>query len=103
MADTIRCTVPGCTKNLPAESMWIPAVKALQAANGGRRVALVDFPSYALCGHHGHLLRQEGVRVYRYAETVERERQDAEHRTAEALSFRHYAQRFVPTTKTRGK
>ena len=103
MAELIRCTVPGRTKELPAESMWIPATKALQAANGGRRVALVDFPKYALCGHHGHLLRQKEVRVYRYAETVERERQDAKRRTAEDLSFNHYASRFVSVTKPRGQ
>jgi len=94
MTDTIRCTVPGCKKDLPPESMWIPEWKALMAANGGRRVPLADLPKFALCGHHGHLLRKEDVRVYRYAETVDRERQQAQRRTAEDLSFRHYASRF---------
>lgn len=94
MTENIRCTVPGCKKELPPESMWIPERKALLAANGGQRLALVDFPKHALCGYHGHLLRQENVRVYRYAETVERERQDAQRRQAEGLSFTHFASRY---------
>lgn len=68
----IACTAAGCKKVLPPESMWLPEWNALAAANGGRRVPVSDYPKHALCGRHGHELRQLGVRVYRYSVSVER-------------------------------
>jgi hypothetical protein len=82
--------------------MWLPERKALAAANGGKRVALMDFPKFALCGRHGHLLRKEGVRVYRYADEVKRERESEESREAEAKSWGTFAERFVVKAKSQG-
>ncbi len=93
--EKIRCTVPGCKKELPSEAMWLPEWKALLAANNGRPVAIADFPKFALCGYHGHLLRQEGVRVYRYADSVAREKRIDERREAERMSWRPFADRFL--------
>lgn len=105
MADktAIPCTAPGCRKCLAQEAMWLPERKAREAANGGKRTAPVDFPRFALCGYHGHLLRQEGVRVYRYADEVERERKDDQRREAEQLSWKPFAERFVTKTNAQGK
>jgi hypothetical protein len=100
--DTIKCTVPGCKKAHSAESMWLPERKARAIANGGRRVTLAEFPKYALCGYHGHLLRQTGVKVYRYSVEAERERAEAARRQSEDLNFRHFAQRFVDKTNGGG-
>lgn len=91
----IQCTVPGCTKCLPLEAMWLPARGARETANGGKRVELADFPRFAVCGYHGHLLRKTGIRVYRYAEEVERERKAEEHRKDEEKAFSSFAERFV--------
>ncbi len=102
MNDNIRCTAPGCKKCLPPEAMWLPERKALAAANGGRRVESSDFPKFALCGRHGHLLREEGVRVYRFADEVKRDREAQERRQADTLSFKPFAQRFVSQTKPQG-
>lgn len=99
MNDNIRCTAPGCKKCLPPEAMWLPERRALAAANGGRRVESSDFPKFALCGRHGHLLREEGVRVYRFADEVKRDREAEGRRQADALSFKPFAQRFVVQTK----
>lgn len=92
--EKIRCTVPGCKKANPAESMWLPERKARAAANGGERVALADFPKFALCGYHGHRLRQMDVRVYRYSVEVEREEAELARRAAEEAEFKAHAQRF---------
>lgn len=105
MADktVIACTAPGCRKCLAPEAMWLPERKARETANGGKRTEPVDFPRFALCGYHGHLLRQEGVRVYRYADEVERERKADMRREAEQLSWKPFADRFVMKTKPDGK
>ena len=95
--DNIQCTAPGCRKCLPAEHMWLPERKALVRANEGKRVTVTDFPRFALCGRHGHLLRQEGVRVYRLSEEVARERKVTETRSADQLSWKPFASRFVST------
>lgn len=102
MVDSIRCTAPGCKRHLPAEQMWLPERRALTAANGGRRVELADFPKFALCGRHGHLLRKEGVRVYRYTEEVEREWKLAAERQSQAVSWQSFAQRFASQAKPTG-
>lgn len=103
MSEKISCVAPGCVKCLPPEAMWLPERAARQTANGGRRVELADFPAFALCGYHGHLLRKSGVRVYRYAEEVAHAEKAAEHRKAEELSFQPFAQRFVQKAKPQGK
>ncbi len=90
----IKCTVPGCKKTLPAEAMWLPERKARAAANGNRRVDLADFPCFAHCGHHGHLLRQTGVRVYRYLDEVKLEEAELERQRAKEAEFKAHAQRF---------
>ncbi len=84
-----------CKKHLPAEHMWLPEWKARQNANGGKKVFTEDFPKFALCGRHGHLLREAGVRVYRFAEEVKRE----ESRKADLLSFQPFADRFTGKVK----
>lgn len=98
---TIVCTAPGCKKHLIAEHMWLPERRALAIANDGKKVFVVDFPRFALCGNHGHLLRKEGVRVYRYSEELERDRRAEEDRAVDALSFKPFAQRFVAQTTPR--
>ena len=93
--ENIKCSCPGCKKCLAPDAMWLPEHKALVVANGGKPVTLADFPRFALCGYHGHLLREEGVRVYRYLSSVEREKAIEERREAEQLNWRPFAQRFV--------
>lgn len=90
----IRCTFPGCKKALTAEAMWLPERKARAAANGNCRVPLADFPKFAHCGYHGHLLRQTGVRVYRYLDEVNREEEEAARQLAEEAKIKAHAQRF---------
>jgi hypothetical protein len=70
---TFACTAPKCGFVGIAWAMWLPASDAMATANGGKRVALEDFPKFAICGKHGHLLRKTGIKVYRFAQTVERE------------------------------
>ncbi|MEY4745192.1 MAG: hypothetical protein RL272_1137 [Candidatus Parcubacteria bacterium] len=99
----IPCTAPGCRKCLGPEALWLPERKAREAANGGKRTGPADFPRFALCGYHGHLLRQEGVRVYRYADEVEREAKADRRRDAEQLSWKPFAERFVIKTTAQSK
>jgi hypothetical protein len=67
---------------------------ATGSQRGGKRTFLVDFPKFALCGHHGHLLRQEGVRVYRYGDECEREEGFAKEREAQEMKWAPFAERF---------
>ena len=99
----IQCTAPGCVKCLPPEAMWLPARGARETANGGKRVELADFPAFAICGYHGHLLRKAEIRVYRYTEEVERERKAVEARKDEEKTFSSFAERFVQKTTAQGK
>ena len=92
--DKIRCTYPGCRKANVAEQMWLPERRARNAANGNARVALADFPKFAHCGYHGHLLRQTGVRVYRYSAEVEREEAETARQQSEEARLKAHAQRF---------
>lgn len=93
--EMLKCTVPNCRKALPPEAMWLPEWKALAAANGGKRVPASDFPKHALCGRHGHMLRKEGVRVYRYLESVARAKKEEDDRG----SFKSFASRYVAKTE----
>jgi len=102
MNDHITCTAPDCKRHQPAEHMWLPERKARAVANGGKRVDVSDFPKFALCGRHGHLLRKENVRVYRYADEVKREAESAERRVSEASNWKPFADRFVLKTKQKG-
>jgi len=95
METKLKCTAPGCDKCLPPKAMWLPEWKALCAA-AGRRVGLADFPKFALCGHHGHKLRQSGVRVYRYLQSCERQEAYEARRQSEDLSWQPFADRFRP-------
>ena len=90
----INCTAPGCKKAFEAKEAWLPANEALKQANGGRHVAPDDFVKFALCGYHGHLLRKEGIRVYRYLDSVERTKAAEARRQTEELSFKPFAARF---------
>lgn len=101
--EKITCTAPNCKKCLKPEELWLPELKALSRANGGVRVDVEDFPKFALCGYHGHLLRQSGVRVYRYLPSVEHARKAAERRASEDLSWKPFADRFAPKAKSGGK
>lgn len=92
----IACTAPQCKKSLPPEQMWLPEWKALVRANGGQRVTVADFPKFALCGHHGHLLRQSGVKVYRYLDSVRREEARDERVRVEGMAWKPFAERFAP-------
>lgn len=99
---TLKCVAPGCDKALLPKEAWLPELVAMRRANGGR-VQTDDFPKFVLCGRHGHLLRQEGVRVYRYLDTLERELKRGEERQAEAMTFKPFADRFVVKTDRAGK
>ncbi|KPJ85352.1 hypothetical protein AMJ57_03430 [Parcubacteria bacterium SG8_24] len=98
----IPCSFPECQKSLRPEEAWLPEIKALRRANGGQRVEVDDFARFALCGHHGHLLRQEGVRVYRYLSSVEFAEQAERRRKAEDLKIKAFAGRFVMRTRADG-
>jgi hypothetical protein len=95
MATNLKCTAPNCSKPLDPKAAWLPEIRAMARA-AGRRVSLEDFHLFALCGHHGHLLRQTGVRVYRWEQTCERERKLQEQRQAEAKSWAPFAALFTP-------
>jgi hypothetical protein len=96
-----QCVAPGCKKCLPIEHMWLPADDAMNRANGGKPVDVEDFPRFALCGYHGHLLRETGVRVYRYAQSVARRERDVERREAQTMAWQPFASQFAP--KANGK
>jgi len=80
METILKCTAPGCGFCGLVEAMWLPSGEALRNANGGKAVRVEDFPQHALCSKHGHLLRKSEVRVYRYAASVDWEKQRAEKR-----------------------
>ena len=66
----MKCTAPGCEKQLNEKSAWLPSLTAMKIANDGHQVEAKDFPRFCLCGKHGHQLRKEGVKVFRYLDTV---------------------------------
>lgn len=102
----LKCTAPACRKVLPSEHMWLPEVKAMAYANGGTHVAVEDFPKYALCGYHGHLLRKSEVKVFRYQQSVEREQAFHAQRQTQELTWAPFADRFKrpePTNKRPGQ
>lgn len=83
----MKCTAPGCEKKLEEKTAWLPGLAAMKIANGGHAVEVKDFPQFCLCGKHGHLLRKEGVKVFRYLDTVKLA-QDRE------MTWRPFANRF---------
>lgn len=83
----MKCVVPQCGKELSEESAWLPSLSAMKIANKGQAVEPKDFPCFCLCGRHGHLLRKEGVKVFRYKDTV----QLAEKRE---MTWRPFAEQF---------
>lgn len=99
----MKCTAPGCAKSLRPEEAWLPELKAMARANGGRSVVLAEFPKFCLCGKHGHLLRQSGVRVYRFLQTAEFAERREERARAEQLTWQPFADRFVDKTKRQTK
>lgn len=99
----MKCTAPGCAKSLRPEEAWLPELKAMARANGGRSVVLAEFPKFCLCGKHGHLLRQSGVRVYRFLQTAEFAERREERARAEQLTWQPFADRFVDKTKRQAK
>jgi hypothetical protein len=96
--NTMKCTAPGCAKALRPEEAWLPEMAAMVRANGGQVVGSVDFAKFCLCGKHGHLLRQEGVRVYRFLQTVDFAKRREERAEAERMTWQPFADRFVAKT-----
>lgn len=95
----LNCTVPQCsTKSLP-ERMALPEMAALRRANGGRTPTAEELAKFVLCWRHSRLLRDEGVRVYRFGEV----KNLLEKRAAERLTFRPFADRFLPKAKAAGQ
>jgi len=89
---------PGCVKTLRPEEAWLPEMAAMVRANGGQSVASADFAKFCLCGKHGHLLRQAGVRVYRFLQTVDFAKRREESAKADKLAWQPFADRFVAKT-----
>ena len=94
----MKCTAPGCSKTLRPEEAWLPEMAAMARANGGQAVGLADFPKFCLCGKHGHLLRQSGVRVYRFLQTADFAKRREESAKADRLAWKPFADRFVAKT-----
>jgi len=92
--NTMKCTAPGCAKDLRVEEAWLPEMAAMVRASGGTAVSSADFAKFCLCGKHGHLLRQEGVRVYRFQQTVDFAKNREERAKADELSWKPFAERF---------
>lgn len=97
--ENMKCTAPNCSKVLSPEATWHPEWRAIAAANGGRRPPLVELNRFALCGWHGHLLRKEGVRVYRLSETLKRERDRREALASQGKGWQAFASKFAPKAK----
>jgi hypothetical protein len=95
---TMKCTAPGCAKTLSPEAAWLPEMAAMVRANGGQGVGSSDFAKFCLCGKHGHLLRQSGVRVYRFLQTVDFAKRREERAEAERMTWQPFADRFVAKT-----
>ena len=94
----MKCTAPGCAKTLRPEEAWLPETAAMVRANGGQAVGLADFPKFCLCGKHGHLLRQSGVRVYRFLQTADFAKRREDRAQADKLAWQPFADRFVAKT-----
>ncbi len=99
----MKCTAPGCAKALRPEEAWLPEMAAMVRANGGQSVGSADFGKFCLCGKHGHLLRQEGVRVYRFLQTVDFAKRREERAEAERMTWKPFADRFVAKTSRPAK
>ena len=92
----LKCVGPKCGKSLTEKSAWLPGFAAMRQANKGRPVRMKDFHKFTLCGRCGHFLREEGVKVFKYASTVARE----EKRIADQkATFKPFADMFKPPTK----
>lgn len=101
--NTMKCTAPGCSKNLRSEEAWLPEMAAMVRANGGQGVGSGDYAKFCLCGKHGHLLRQEGVRVYRFLQTLDFAKRREERAEAERMTWKPFADRFVAKTSRPAK
>ncbi len=94
MEKIYECTAPKCGFSGIAYAMWLPSSEAMQTANGGKRVALEDFPKFAICSKHGHLLRKTGIKVYRFQQSVEREEAFRARRASRGQQWNAFADRF---------
>lgn len=95
---SIQCTVPQCRVKGAPETMWLPEWQAMRRANGGKPVATADLPKFALCGKHGRMLREGGVRAFRYSSCVASATAVEERQAEERTHFAAFAQKFATPT-----
>jgi hypothetical protein len=90
---TLSCKFPGCEmKDLKPETALVPAIKAIQQAEGGRPVTPAILANHVLCNEHGALGRGIAGGMFSYTETVNQlERRMAERAQAKTF-FAKYAE-----------
>jgi hypothetical protein len=90
---TLACNFTGCLqKELQPETALVPAIKAIQQAEGGRPVTPATLASHVFCPEHAALGRGTTGGMFSYVETVKRLEQKAADRTAAKQFFAKYGE-----------
>jgi hypothetical protein len=93
----LSCNFPGCeAKNLKPETALVPAIKAIQQAEGGRPVITAMLANHVFCNEHGTLGRGVTGGMFSYVETVKQ----LERRLAERAEARTFFAKYTESRKT---
>lgn len=92
MTESLFCVFPGCGSQVVPEKAWVPELKAIRRAEG-KSLIFSGLARHVHCDVHANLARREGVKMFRYSDTLG----ELERRTLErAKAKEHFAKYALP-------
>ena len=86
---TLSCHFTGCVVQLTSNNAWVSGFKAIRQAVG-KPVTQEMLANHTVCRRHSAVLREQGIKVFSYAGTVEKLHRRAEERANAAGFFKLY-------------
>ena len=97
---SLACVCPGCETKIPAEKAWVPEIRAIRQAEGGKPIVPSDLVRHVHCDADASFARQMKVKMFRYLDTVAEMEKRAEERARVRGHFAKYALPAEPATVT---
>ena len=73
LEQVLKCSTRRCGCEGIPYAMSLPSTKEMQAASGGKRVRVANFPKFAICWRCASTRRKAGKNVQRYESAVSNE------------------------------
>ncbi len=87
------CVSPGCGKKVPAEDAWVPEIRAIRQAEGGRTIVQDTLVNHVHCFACARYARNMGVKMFSFFGTVAELKRRAEESTRKREHFARYSLR----------